>query len=82
MASHQQCAYCMAGFGVLITIVIFMHIVTGDTLKLVALVGLAALTSAPNPATTICTNVVANWAGSWTETCKLKKNEQKTCLTS
>ncbi len=45
------------GFGVLITSVIFMCICHGDTLQLVALVGLSALTSAPKPATTICTNV-------------------------
>ena len=54
----------MAGFGVLITSVIFITIVTGDTIQLVALVGLMALTSAPKPATTICTNVASNWAGS------------------
>jgi len=34
----------MAGFGVLITSVTFMHLVTGNTLQLVALVGLAICT--------------------------------------
>jgi hypothetical protein len=61
----------MAGLGVLITSVIFITIVTGDTLQLGSRQksGQArlspdesGLTSAPNPATTICTNV-GNFSG-------------------
>lgn len=52
----------MAGFSVLITSVIFITIVIGETLQLVALVGLTALTSTPNPATAICTNFGSNRA--------------------
>jgi hypothetical protein len=37
MALATTMCLCQAGFGVLITIVIFMCIVTGDTLQLVGL---------------------------------------------